>query len=546
VIRLLAVASVLALALLAGRAAFIGTVKAGALSKLAVGQQTHAFDIPAPRGQVISSDGQDLAVGRTTVLVSATPYLVKDPAAAAQQLAPLLNVDAATLEGRLRQRSGYVVLAKNLDPDAAQRAKDLKIDGIDFTDTEQRFYPLRRVAAQVLGLTGADEAGISGIELQEDAALTGKSGFQAEARDPFGRPLRILGSREPVPGRTVELTIDSAIQERTEQVLEATRQQYRAKGAMAIVMRPSDGAILAMADVPGFDPNDRRKLNPDLERNRTVTDTFEPGSTFKLVTVTGAIQERLVTPDTRLSLPPYLWVADRRIQDAEQRPAVNWSVRQILLHSSNIGTVLLAERLGKARLQRWIDRYGFGQTTGIDFPGESPGIVIRPENWSGSSIGNIPIGQGDAITLIQLARAYSVPANGGFLVHPHLVARVGGRPVALPPPRRIIPGSTAAVLNQMLRAVVDEHGTGVAAQIPGYAVAGKTGTAQKLDLRTHQYSHSKYTASFVGYVPANRPKLLVAVVVDEPSTGIYYGGQVAAPAFEQIASFALLNLRIAP
>jgi cell division protein FtsI/penicillin-binding protein 2 len=315
---------------------------------------------------------------------------------------------------------------------------------------------------------------------------------------------------------------------------------------MAIVMRPSDGAILAMANVPGFDPNDRRKLRRELMRNKTVTDTFEPGSTFKLVTVTGALQERLVSPDTRLGLPTQLEVADRTIKDAEERPAVTWSVREILQRSSNIGTVLLAQRLGPTRLQKWIDRYGFGEPTGIDFPGESGGIVIRPENWSGSSIGNIPIGQGDAITLMQLARAYAVPANGGYLVRPHLVARVGARPVALPPRRRIIPARTAAVLNSMLRDVVDDEGTGGAAKIPGYAVAGKTGTAQKIDQKTGMYSHSLYTASFVGYVPANRPRLLVAVVVDEPSAGIYYGGLVAAPAFEQIASFALLNLRIAP
>jgi cell division protein FtsI (penicillin-binding protein 3) len=531
---------------LAGRAAFVGTVKAGGLSKLAVGQQQKSFALPAPRGQIISSDGQDVAVGRVVVTVSATPYWVEDPADAARQLAPVLQADPAVLEERLRQKSGYVVLAKGVDPEAANRAKALEIAGIDFTDTEERFYPLRRVAAQVIGLTGAEQVGLSGVELQRDAALTGEAGFQAEARDPFGRPLRILGSREPVPGRTVQLTIDSAIQERTEQVLEEARRRYRAKSAMAIVMRPSDGAILAMANVPSFDPNDRRKLKRELMRNKTVTDTFEPGSTFKLVTVTGALQERLVSPDTRLGLPTQLEVADRTIKDAEERPAVTWSVREILQRSSNIGTVLLAQRLGPTRLQKWIDRYGFGKPTGIDFPGESGGIVVRPENWSGSSIGNIPIGQGDAITLMQLARAYAVPANGGYLVRPHLVARVGARPVALPPRRRIIPPRTAAVLNGMLRDVVDDEGTGGAAKIPGYAVAGKTGTAQKIDQKTGNYSHSLYTASFVGYVPANRPRLLVAVVVDEPSAGIYYGGLVAAPAFEQIASFALLNLRIAP
>jgi cell division protein FtsI/penicillin-binding protein 2 len=545
-VRALAVISVLALLVLAGRAAFVGTVKAGALSKLAVGQQQKSFDLPAPRGQLISSDGQDMAVGRVVVTVSATPYWVEDPADAARQLAPILQADPAVLEERLRQKSGYAVLAKGVDPEAANRAKALEIEGIDFTDTEQRFYPLRRVAAQVIGLTGADQIGLSGVELQRDGALTGEAGFQVEARDPFGRPLRILGSREPVPGRTVQLTIDSAIQERTEQVLEETRRRYRAKSAMAIVMRPSDGAILAMANVPGFDPNDRRRLKPELMRNKTVTDTFEPGSTFKLVTVTGALQERLVSPDTRLGLPTQLEVADRIIKDAEERPAVTWSVREILQRSSNIGTVLLAQRLGPTRLQKWIDRYGFGKPTGIDFPGESGGIVVRPENWSGSSIGNIPIGQGDAITLMQLARAYAVPANGGYLVQPHLVARVGARPVPVRPRRRIIPPRTAAVLNSMLRDVVGDEGTGGAAKIPGYAVAGKTGTAQKLDPKTREYSHRHYTASFVGYVPANRPRLLVAVVVDEPSAGIYYGGLVAAPAFEQIASFALLNLRIAP
>jgi cell division protein FtsI/penicillin-binding protein 2 len=545
-VRALALISVLALVVLAGRAAFVGTVKAGALSKLAVGQQQKSFDLPAPRGQIISSDGQDMAVGRVVVTVSATPYWVEDPADAARQLAPILQADPAVLEERLRQKSGYVVLAKGVDPEAANRARALEIEGVDFTDTEQRFYPLRRVAAQVIGLTGADQIGLSGVELQRDAALTGEAGFQAEARDPFGRPLRILGSREPVPGRTVQLTLDSAIQERTEQVLEETRRRYRAKSAMAIVMRPSDGAILAMANVPGFDPNDRRRLKADLMRNKTVTDTFEPGSTFKLVTVTGALQERLVSPETRLGLPTQLEVADRIIKDAEERPAVNWSVREILQRSSNIGTVLLAQRLGPTRLQKWIDRYGFGRLTGVDFPGESGGIVVRPENWSGSSIGNIPIGQGDAITLMQLARAYAVPANGGYLVQPHLVARIGARPVAVRSRRRIIPPRTAAVLNSMLRDVVGDDGTGGAAKIPGYAVAGKTGTAQKLDPKTHEYSHRHYTASFVGYVPANRPRLLVAVVVDEPSAGIYYGGLVAAPAFEQIASFALLNLRIAP
>jgi cell division protein FtsI/penicillin-binding protein 2 len=315
---------------------------------------------------------------------------------------------------------------------------------------------------------------------------------------------------------------------------------------MAVVMDPSDGRILAMATVPRFDPGNRRRLSDDAMRNRPITDEYEPGSTFKLVAISGALQEGLVTPRTSFYLPTQLQLYDRPFGEAHRDFAVTWSVADILSHSSNIGTIKIAMRLGKQRLQHWIERFGFGKPTGIDFPGEASGTLQPLDRWYGTSIGSIPIGQTDTVTLIQLARAYAAVANGGWLVTPHLVARVGGKEIPHPRGRRILTAATAEAVNQMLRGVVSERGTGAAASVPGYEVAGKTGTAKKFDRQLQRYSDTKYTASFVGYLPAEHPRLLIAVAVDEPSAGAIFGGEVAAPAFERIAEFCLLRLKIAP
>jgi cell division protein FtsI (penicillin-binding protein 3) len=302
--------------------------------------------------------------------------------------------------------------------------------------------------------------------------------------------------------------------------------------------------VLAMATVPRFDPNRRQSLNAELERNRPVTDTFEPGSTFKIVTVAAALSRGLVTPETVFSLPPTLTLYDRTLREAHRDIYVSWPVRDILARSSNIGTVMIAQRLGKDELQRWIERFGFGSPTGIDFPGEVSGYLRPPSEWYGTGILNIPIGQGDGVTLLQLARAYAAIANGGYLVTPHLASRVGGK--ATPPARRtrILSPRVARQVDRMLRGVVSPDGTGALASVKGYTVAGKTGTANIFDARIGEYT-SRYTASFVGYVPANKPRLLIAVTVQEPTKGIY-GGEVAAPAFERIAAFSLLRRKIPP
>ncbi len=376
--------------------------------------------------------------------------------------------------------------------------------------------------------------------------LTGTAGRRVEVRDVFGRPIQVLADEEPSPGTDVKLTIDPAIQAQTESVLAATRQKFGAKSAMAIVMDPRDGSVLAMATVPRFNPNKRAALNLDLVNNQPVTDTFEPGSTFKIVTMAGALEDGKVSPTTSFNLPVQYKLYDRTLEDSHREVPVTYTASEILEQSSNIGTVKIAQRLTQSRLQAWITRFGFGSPTGIDYPGEVKGLVLPRDQWSGTSILNIPIGQGVGVTLTQLTRAYAAIANGGRLVTPHVIDAVGGVPQAREAGRRIMTAETAAKVDKMLRKVVSDNGTGTAAKISGYRVAGKTGTAQKIDPTTGEYSDTRYDASFVGYAPAENPQLLVSVVVSEPTVGSYYGGDVAAPAFEDIAEFSLRSLRIAP
>jgi cell division protein FtsI/penicillin-binding protein 2 len=306
-------------------------------------------------------------------------------------------------------------------------------------------------------------------------------------------------------------------------------------------MDPRTGEVLAMATAPRFNANRFSTTRADRRRNRAVTDTYEPGSTFKLVTVAAALEEGIVNPRTSFLLPPTLKIADRTIRDSHARGTERMTVRQIVEYSSNIGTVTVAQRLGEGRLASWIDRFGFGKTTGIDFPGESPGLALPLDQWSGSTIGTVPFGHGIAVTPVQMARAYSVIANGGLLVRPHLIERIDGRNVSARKARRVISQRVASQMLSMLRGVVVE-GTGTQAAIPGYTVAGKTGTAAKID-PDGTYSTSRYVASFVGLVPASKPELVVMVMVDEPRGG-YYGGDVAAPAFREIARFNLQHLEI--
>ena len=543
-IRLFLATLTLVFAGLVVRATWLQGVRAESLSSLGRTQHRENVTIPAGRGTIYDRKGVELALGERATTVYANPMQVAKPRAAAIAASRALGLDADRLYPTLADRSrGFVYVARQADPAQASALQRLKLPGLGFYAEERRSYPQRSVAAQVLGYVGIDGNGLAGLELQFDHELAGRPGKETLVKDPRGRVIDVQEEKAEVPGRDLYLTLDHSIQSNAEEVLRATVRKWGAKSASAVVLDPRTGSILAMAVQPGYDANRYPSAPRDLQRNRAVTDTYEPGSTYKLVTVAAALSEGLVSPSTRFTLPYTIEVADRVIHDAEERDTVNYSVAQILAHSSNIGAITLAEMLGQTRLSRWISRFGFGHTTGVDFPGESPGIVLPPEKWSGSTIGNVPIGQGIAVTPVQMAAAYAAIANRGIWSRPHLVDHVagGGRPSLHR--HRMVSTRVAAEVMAMLKDVVAE-GTGQFAAIPGYQVAGKTGTAQKPD-SDGGYATDRYVSSFVGIVPASRPRLVVLVTVDEPR-GAIWGGVVAAPAFQQLARFDLQYLEVQP
>jgi cell division protein FtsI (penicillin-binding protein 3) len=545
-LRLLLAAFVLVFAVTAARAVWLQGVKASSLGRMAQNQHRQTVTIPASRGTIYDRDGVELAIGEQATTVYADPRQVTNArgiALAAQEIFGPKVVNASALYPQLLDKSkGFVYVARKADPDLATKLAKRGFDGVGFYSEERRFYPQHTVGASVLGYAGVDNQGISGLEYGYDKLLQGKPGVETIVKDPFGRALDTISSTPVREGSDVFLTIDHTIQAEAESVLRQTVHQWGAKAASAIVLDPRTGEVLAMADAPTYDANSFPQVSPAVSRNRAVTDQYEPGSTFKLVTVSAALSEHLVTPRTQFTLPYEIKVADRWIHDAEQRPTETFSVAQILAKSSNVGAVTLAEKLGPSKLMQWIQHWGFGKPTGIDFPGESPGAVLPLEQWSGSTIGNVPIGQGVAVTPLQMASAYAAVANGGVWIEPHLVQRVAGHRVPKPKRRRILPPAVDSEISAMLQNVVAD-GTGTEAQIPGYRVAGKTGTAQIPG--PHGYTGGRYVASFVGFVPASKPRLVVLVKVQEPTKAIF-GGVVAAPAFAQIAKFCLQYLEIPP
>jgi cell division protein FtsI (penicillin-binding protein 3) len=543
-IRLLAAVFALVFAVAAARAGWLQAIRANALTRMAASQHRETVDVPAHRGTIYDRLGFELALGSPGTTVYANPRQISDPRAVAIAAGRTLGVDADKLYPLLADQSkGFVYVERQADPEKAKALQEQNIVGLGFYPEEKRLYPQRRVGSAVVGYAGGDNTGHAGVEKSLDNVLTGHAGEKTIVKDPFGRTLEVVGSKPRSDGRDVYLTLDHTLQGQVQRILNATVAKWSAKSASAVVMDPRTGGILALAVAPDFNANRFSEVADARKRNRAVTDTYEPGSTFKIVTITGALSTGQVTPDTKFTLPYRIKVADRTIHDAEPRGTETMSVHQILSRSSNVGVVTIAEALGKERISTWIDRFGFGRKTGIEFPGESPGIVVPPARWSGSTIGNVPIGQGIAVTPLQMIAAYGAIANNGVWVQPHLVEKVRGeRPVA-PKRRRIMSTHVAREMRKMLREVVEE-GSGTAAQIPGYRIAGKTGTAAKPD-ENGGYSDTRYVASFVGFVPAKNPRLVTLVTVDEPR-GAIWGGVVAAPAFAQIAKFALQYLEIPP
>ncbi|HST42896.1 MAG TPA: penicillin-binding protein 2 [Conexibacter sp.] len=527
------------------RAGWLGAVRAPALKRAAATQQVQTVTMPAPRGTITDRRGNVLAISEVASDISATPYIVRDKLRAAQQLAPLLGqTDDETLR-KLNTAGGFVYLARRVPAEQANKIRRLDIDGIAFTPSSLRRYPRGWLASQLLGSASEEPGGGTGLEYGEDRVLRGQDGVRRIVNDALGEPISIKDQTPILPGRDVQLTLDAGMQEKVESVLEGVGRLYRPRGATAIVMNPQTSEVLALANWPRVDANNPGGAPAYAQQNRAVGFTFEPGSTFKAFTVAGALEDGTATPEKTYYLPVELHVADRILHDSHARGEETASVSRILAESSNIGAVRIALDMGATRFSQWVDIFGFGRRTGVALPGEEIGIVPTYDDYSGSSIANLPIGQGQSVTPLQMMQAYSAIANGGILRTPRTIESVGGVRAPQARGRRIISEQTASEVREMLRGVLSAGGTASEAAIPGYDLAGKTGTANKVDPETGEYSRERYIASFMGFAPVSDPRLLISVVVDEPQ-GSIYGGDVAAPAFQKIAAWALPYFGVQP
>jgi cell division protein FtsI/penicillin-binding protein 2 len=533
------------------RLATLQIVEAPEFAQLAVEQRERDLSFPARRGAILDRAGEPLAISVDLHTVFADPAHVSDARSEAEKLAPVLGLKADEVEAKLRGSwpgDRFEYLARQIEPRVAREVRELNLPGIYLTSEPKRYYPGGRLASHVLGFVDIDGEGLEGIELQYDHLLEGRPGRMTLEQDPAGRPLpqAEFTFERPEPGRSLFLTIDKELQYFTELTLAQAARTYHAEAGTAMVMKPGTGEILALANVPDFDPNRPGRFSTVERRNRALTDVYEPGSAYKIVAASAALNERIVTPKTAFTVPDSFAYSDRVFHDSHPHPTERMTFREIIEQSSNVGTIQVGLKLGGRLIDEYVRAFGFGTRTGLDFPGESRGIVLDPEEWSGSTIATIPIGQGIAVTPLQMITAYSVIANDGVWIEPKLLdstMRSGGRIVGSPPAarKRVLARRPARKMVKILTGVTT-RGTGIEAQVPGYQVAGKTGTAQK-PLPGGGYGNS-YVASFAGFAPARDPAVIVMVVLDDPSP--IWGGSSAAPTFRTITEFALRHLGIPP
>jgi cell division protein FtsI (penicillin-binding protein 3) len=513
---------------------------------LGVNQRVHTVALPAARGSIFDRNGNDLAVSVARSSIWADPRVIDDPDAYAAKLAPILTIDALTLATQLGQKNrAFVYVARKVERDAIAKVRALHLPGIGFVPETKREYPAGDLAAPLLGFVGVDNTGLAGLEVGKEQELAGKAGQMRVERDPEGRELpdgerRV---REPRAGDDLLLTIDQSLQYEVERVLAEEVAVAKAKGGTAVIADVRTGDILAMATVQGATPFEPAKPAPAGTPNRPLTDVFEPGSTNKVVTISAALEAGIVSPSTKLQVPNQLIVDGQKYEDVHTHPA-ELSVADIVRLSSNVGTILIARKLGKAAFDAALRSFGFGTTTGLGFPGEASGIVLPLANYNDTSMASMPIGSGIAVTAMQMLDVYLTVANGGVARAPRLVAATidsNGRRHEAPlgASHRVVSPQTAASMRTMLEAVVAD-GTGTKAQIPGYLVAGKTGTARKPPYEKPPY---KYVASFAGFAPADSPHLASIVVLDEPQVDAT-GGEIAAPTFSRIMQYALAVERV--
>ncbi|MDP9342341.1 MAG: penicillin-binding protein 2 [Actinomycetota bacterium] len=549
--RLVAVFVTLSLGLggILARLAFLQVKDARAYEVRAFRQRVHTITLPPVRGSLLDRHGKELALSLPAKDVYADPRYVKNVDRTARRVARGLHIPLRTVLHALREKTSFVYLARQVDADVAGKLEAQELPGIGFLDDAKRYYPSGPLASQTLGFVGVDGTGLAGLELQYQSQLAGRPGKRTVEVDPSGHiiPQGVNRDVPPVPGDDVVTTIDREIQYRVQLALAAAVKQNQAKGGTVIVMDPRTGDILALASYPWFDPAHFATTPSARIRNSAIVDAYEPGSVNKVITASAAIQDHVIPLTQTLTVPDHWQVGDHVFHDAHTHPAEAMTLADVIAESSNVGTIRIAGMLGPTRIDQYLARYGLGQYTGIDFPGESAGILPLLADWHDTSMGTIPVGQGLAVTPLQMAAVYAAVANGGVWTQPRLVRGFvdpGGsfHPAPAPQTRRVVSAHTARIVRQILAFAVDA-GTGVNAQIPGYWVAGKTGTALVPKVNGLGYSN-RYIASFIGMVPASRPQLVVAAIIDQPVT--VYGAVAAAPLFQEIARYALARMRISP
>lgn len=546
--RLIALLSVMALALV-GVVARLVVLQVGDHRDLAaagLAQRVRPTDLPAERGAIVDRTGAPLAITLEARDVYADPRYVTDPVGEAAKIARVLDLRPRDVERTLRTPDAtFVYLGRQIDVDVAERLEAMALPGIGFLDVPKRYYPAGPLAPQVLGFVGVDATGLAGLEFEYEDVLAGTPGTRTVELDGDGLPIANgLEVVEPaIPGRTLVTTLDREVQYLAQEALRRAVQQNHAKGGTVLVMDARSGDVYAMASFPWFDPNDFEHADRNATRNRAVTDMFEPGSVNKIVTAAAALESGTVGPREEFLVPWWLRVGGYTVNDSHQHPVQAMTLGDIVAHSSNIGSAMVAEQVGSSTLASVLARFGYGSPTGVGFPGEAGGVVPELLEWTDITRTTVSYGQGISMTPLQMAAVYATVANGGMWVQPRLVRGTQGPTGQLavqpsPAPRRVLSEVTASMLTRMLASVV-ETGTGGAAQIPGYQVAGKTGTARKLV--DGRYVH-RYMASFAGYLPASDPRVVIVVSIDEPST--VYGGVAAAPVFSEIARHVIQRLAI--
>jgi cell division protein FtsI (penicillin-binding protein 3) len=553
--RLLAllILSVLAFSAISGRLVILQVFDAGSLDQAAARQRLTVIDLPATRGRIFDRNLDDLAISIPARAVWADPRLVRDKRRTAARLARTLGTSKAAIADRLASRGRFVYLARRIPKARGDRVQAMDLPGVFVEVDVARRYPSGTVASQVLGFVDVEGHGQAGIEQQYDGLLRGHAGKVQLERDPKGRAIpQGRRSLEPAePGTDLVLTIDQQLQYVTELALAQAVRDHKARAGSVVVMSPRTGEILAMANVPTFDPNQVGRARPEARKNRAVEDVFEPGSTNKTITAAAALEHGVRTPKTETIVPDSLPLCpEKTFHDSHSHAPELMTFADIVAKSSNVGTIMTARDLGRDRLYQAQVDFGYGRRSGVDLPGESPGILRPPQSWYCTDLGTNAIGQGVAVTVLQMASVYATVANNGVLRPPTLLRGMvdaHGRVAKAErkPGRRVLSARTARTLSRILEGVVEDGGTGTEAALEEWRVAGKTGTARKPDTEHGGYLPGAYVGSFIGFAPAERPAVVVAVAIDQPTRG-YYGGSVAAPVFREVTASALRRLGVVP